>query len=279
MWRVLMATALVATVLSAVMASAALLTVHPAQLSVFTYPVELEPVQATISKDLIAVNDEDGDGNIEVGERVEFTLRIAVENVSTDGTVTDVVVSDAFGGELEILSTTATVGDVTTSVIGKSEKPFLEWEVTWGLGQLFPGDQAELIVVAATDLNPGGHQEYTEAGPHSLNSGATLKAVANGRQFSVTSEAIWVEVVEANLGQSQGSDSTPSPVATTGDTSEYQVQPGDTLWHIATRFGTTVEVLGELNGLEDPDVILYGSTLNVPYVGEEPGDATADVSR
>jgi signal peptidase len=59
----------------------------------------------------------------------------------------------------------------------------------------------------------------------------------------------------------------------------YEVQPGDTLTDIAARFGTTVETLGELNGLEDPDVILYGSTLSVPYVGWEPGDATADVSR
>jgi LysM repeat protein len=58
----------------------------------------------------------------------------------------------------------------------------------------------------------------------------------------------------------------------------YEVQPGDTLWDIATRFGTTVEVLGELNGLEDPNVILYGSTLNVPYVGEDTGDASAGVS-
>ncbi len=252
---------------------------------------------ATISKELIEVNDADGDGKIEVGERVEFTLRIAVGNLSTDGTVTDVVVSDAFGGELEILSTTATVGDVTTSVVGKSEKPFLEWEVTWGLGQLLPGDQAELIVVAATDVNPGGHQEYTEAGPHSLNSGATLTGLVNGKQFSVTSGAIWVEVVEANAGESEDSNPTPSSTPTTGSTEdaqpaapqepppppsappvEYEVQPGDTLIDTAARFGTTVEALVELNGLEDPDLILYGSTLNVPYVGEDGGDASAGMA-
>jgi len=58
----------------------------------------------------------------------------------------------------------------------------------------------------------------------------------------------------------------------------YEVQPGDTLWDIATRFGTTVEELVRLNRLQTPNLILYGSTLNVPYVGEEPGDAPADVS-
>ncbi len=59
----------------------------------------------------------------------------------------------------------------------------------------------------------------------------------------------------------------------------YEVQPGDTLVDIAARFGTTVEALVQLNGLEDPNVILYGSTLNVPYVGEDGGDASAGVSR
>ena len=65
---------------------------------------------------------------------------------------------------------------------------------------------------------------------------------------------------------------------TTPTTGEYQVQPGHTLVDIAARFGTTVEAVAQLNGLEDPDVILYGSTLNVPDVGEDAGDASAGVS-
>lgn len=59
---------------------------------------------------------------------------------------------------------------------------------------------------------------------------------------------------------------------------EYQIQPGDTLTAIAARFGTTVEALVELNRLEDADVILYGSTLNVPHVAEDGGDAPAGMS-
>lgn len=62
-------------------------------------------------------------------------------------------------------------------------------------------------------------------------------------------------------------------------TIEYEVQPGDSLIDIAARFGTTVEALTQLNGLEEPNAILYGSTLSVPDVGGELGDATADVSR
>ena len=196
MWRGLVATILGAVVLTAIAASAASLTVQPAQLTVLTYPVELKPVQATISKELIAVADADSDGKIEVGERVEFTLLIAVKNVSTDQTLTDVVVSDAFGAELEIVDTVPGVGTASISTIGGSDKPFL----TWDIGTLDPGQEATLTVVAATDVNPGGHQEYSEAGAYELNSGATLKALSDGKQFSATSEVIWVEVVEANDG-------------------------------------------------------------------------------
>jgi hypothetical protein len=59
---------------------------------------------------------------------------------------------------------------------------------------------------------------------------------------------------------------------------EYEIRPGDTLWDIATRFGTSVEELVRLNQLQNPNLIFFGSTLNVPYVGEELGDAPADVS-
>lgn len=45
---------------------------------------------------------------------------------------------------------------------------------------------------------------------------------------------------------------------------EYEIQPGDTLTDIAARFGTTVEALVQLNGLQNPNRILYGRTLQVP---------------
>ncbi len=41
----------------------------------------------------------------------------------------------------------------------------------------------------------------------------------------------------------------------------YVVQPGDTLWDIAKRFGTTVENLENINNLENPDLIYAGDRL------------------
>jgi phospholipase C len=44
----------------------------------------------------------------------------------------------------------------------------------------------------------------------------------------------------------------------------YTVQPGDTLSQIAERFGTPVEALARANGIEDPNLVFAGQTLDVP---------------
>lgn len=45
---------------------------------------------------------------------------------------------------------------------------------------------------------------------------------------------------------------------------EYTVVRGDTLWAISRRYGTTVEVLVELNHIPDPDLIYVGQVLKIP---------------
>jgi LysM repeat protein len=70
----------------------------------------------------------------------------------------------------------------------------------------------------------------------------------------------------------------PPPSTPSMPTLEYEVKPGDTLWNLGRRFGTDVGILMGLNGLKDPRMILYGSTLIVPYVRGELGGVTAGVS-
>lgn len=41
----------------------------------------------------------------------------------------------------------------------------------------------------------------------------------------------------------------------------YIVRPGDTLWTISQRFGTTVESIKNKNGLDNPNIIYPGTTL------------------
>jgi LysM repeat protein len=48
------------------------------------------------------------------------------------------------------------------------------------------------------------------------------------------------------------------------DCRTYVVQPGDTLTEIAARFGVTVEVIVEANGIADPNLIIVGQVLMIP---------------
>ncbi|MGB4451838.1 MAG: LysM peptidoglycan-binding domain-containing protein, partial [Bacillota bacterium] len=58
---------------------------------------------------------------------------------------------------------------------------------------------------------------------------------------------------------------------TAGETSQgsgqgrtYTVQPGDSIWAIAKRFGTTVEAIVRINGIRNPDLIYPGEVLKIP---------------
>lgn len=59
----------------------------------------------------------------------------------------------------------------------------------------------------------------------------------------------------------------PTPAVVT-----YVVQPGDTLWEIANRFGITVESLALINDIADPNLIYPGQVLIIKgdEVGVEP---------
>ena len=44
----------------------------------------------------------------------------------------------------------------------------------------------------------------------------------------------------------------------------YYTKPGDTLWNIAKRFGSTVAEIVKINEIENPDVIMPGEQLFIP---------------
>lgn len=47
----------------------------------------------------------------------------------------------------------------------------------------------------------------------------------------------------------------------------YVVQPGDTIWSIASRFGVTVDAIMRANNLSSPNMIYVGQTLRIPTGG------------
>jgi len=61
----------------------------------------------------------------------------------------------------------------------------------------------------------------------------------------------------------------PEPIPA-GPTFEYVVQPGDTLFDIALRFGTGTQVLTQLNGLSSAQVVWVGQVLSVPGTAPPP---------
>jgi len=88
---------------------------------------------------------------------------------------------------------------------------------------------------------------------------------------------------DATLSQATPTaEPTPVPEATplpepAVPTFEYQVQSGDTLFDIALRFGTTVEVLMQLNALSSAQVVWVGQVLSVPEAAPTPSPAPPDV--
>src|SRR5579875_405787 len=72
--------------------------------------------------------------------------------------------------------------------------------------------------------------------------------------------------------------STPPPPSTpaAASTTTYTVQPGDTLWALAARFGTTISALASANGIANPNRIDVGQVLVIPVASGAPTAADAD---
>ena len=153
---------------------------------------------------------------IEENNETQWAVVIDIVN-PFDYIMTDTVITDRFGAEIEIDDpfpyniTHGTVSNTTTEdkskgkVKGKpdkrkgtSKKVFLNWTI----GDLGPGETARLILLVSTDLNPAGHQEYTtptEPGEYyEMNSGATLKfkdPEQDMMQLSAVTDSIYVTVL------------------------------------------------------------------------------------
>jgi LysM repeat protein len=55
-----------------------------------------------------------------------------------------------------------------------------------------------------------------------------------------------------------------TPVPPSGQMIVHVVQPGETLYSIAYRYGTTVDAIAKANGITNPNQIYAGQKLNVP---------------
>jgi peptidoglycan/xylan/chitin deacetylase (PgdA/CDA1 family) len=92
-----------------------------------------------------------------------------------------------------------------------------------------------------------------------------------------------VDATPSPAGTATGTpqDATATPPAGTAtatptvETFAYTVVQGDTLFSLARRYGTTVEVLQALNGIDDPGQLRAGSVIRIPAGGTPGPTATA----
>ena len=96
--------------------------------------------------------------------------------------------------DMRDLSVVAKSYGLTLWLTGRSEKVHLFWYI----GDLQPGETARITILVSTDLNPAGHQEYTEPGIYEMNSGATLRFIdpEQDMQLSAVTDSIYVTVLE-----------------------------------------------------------------------------------
>ncbi len=86
---------------------------------------------------------------------------------------------------------------------------------------------------------------------------------------------IAVPVAGAACGAEEGARTSLPPIATTTTTTTvlattttypevYTIQPGETLGKIALKFGTTIEVLVQINGIRNRNDVQAGQKLTLP---------------
>jgi murein DD-endopeptidase MepM/ murein hydrolase activator NlpD len=102
----------------------------------------------------------------------------------------------------------------------------------------------------------------TLARANSLGPGSVLRV---GRELTIppagAAARAGASVAPAGVAANKPPARSPRPASASGRTVSYVVEPGDTLWSIAERHGTTVEDLMARNDLEDADRLRPGQRL------------------
>ncbi len=134
------------------------------------------------------------------------------------------------------------------------------------------GDEGEAILDLAeqhTDQQEGEGEDEAEGEEPEETPIVTEEATPTEAPPEPTPEVTTPEPTEAPT-EATPEEETPAPteeaVATSGP-STHIVQPGENLFRIALRYGTSVENLAQVNGITNPARIYVGQKLTIPGTG------------
>lgn len=137
------------------------------------------------------------------------------------------------------------------------------WGQGWLVGLLAVAFLALLVARFATlgPSNPSPSSSAAALGSASPSPTATARATATASPTQSSPPSASPTLVPT--GSTPPPSATPTPSASVSGAT-YTIKSGDTLGAIAARFGTTVKILEQLNGITDPRRIHPGQVLKLP---------------
>jgi LysM repeat protein len=127
-----------------------------------------------------------------------------------------------------------------------------------------PGATATPVPTATTAPSTGGFDYVVKTGDTlwglALRFGTTVEAIKTAN--SLSSDTIY-----------KGDTLTIPGTPDAGTTVTHVVQPGENLFRIALKYGTTVQAIAAQNGIVNPNVVYAGQQLIIPQGSVTPGPA------
>jgi LysM repeat protein len=184
------------------------------------------------------------------------TVAATTGTPSTPSAALTKVTASAESGTRSGQATPIPVGGATSTTATAPQPVVVSTAGASGTGQsfIYTVVAGDTLAVIASRFNT------TPEGIVQLNGLKDPNKLALGQQLKIPGKA-------PSGGTGSTSTGGTATTGTSGATSTYTVQAGDTLGKIAARFGTTVTVLLQLNGLTNPDILAIGQKLKVPGTG------------